>query len=103
YDALTPFGLDLREDVEAIQSELRPEPLPRELMGPRAVAIMDSARGLGFDWQPIPKFFDQAALRAGTPGYEARWNARHFVDEAVAGGARLLVGGRVERVLIEGG
>lgn len=103
FEALKPFGLDLEADTRALQSELAPAPLPRDLMGPRALAIMDSARALGFDWKPIPKFIDQAALRAGRSPLEARWNARRHVEQAVSAGATLVTGARVERVLVEGG
>jgi len=102
HDRLAVHGLDLRADSEALAAELGAAPLPRELMGPRAVALMDTARSLGFDWRPIPKFFDQTALRAGVPAHEARWSARRFVAEAVDGGAVLWTGARVERVLATG-
>lgn len=39
----------------------------------------------------------------GAPSYEAKWNARMFVDEATAGGATLLTEAKVRRVLVEDG
>ena len=72
-------------------------PLPLDLLGPRARRVLDSARDLGFDWQPLPKFVDQAVLRRD--GWAAaRWTARRFVDDAVAAGARLVTGAAVTRV-----
>lgn len=105
YETLAAHGLDLHADAEALRRELNPAPLPRELMGPRAVVLMDSARALGFDWRPIPKFVDQFALRRdGLGGFAAaRWTARRFVEQAVAGGATLLTGTRADRVLVERG
>ncbi|MGI8799944.1 MAG: FAD-dependent monooxygenase [Pseudonocardia sp.] len=50
YEALLPYGLDLRDDAEALRAELCPAPLPRELLGPRARRLMDSARELGRRW-----------------------------------------------------
>ena len=74
-------------------------------MGPRAVALMDSATAMGFDWRPIPKFVDQSVLRErGIGGYgAARWNARRFVADSVQSGARLVTGTRAERVVTQGG
>lgn len=100
HDALRAHGLDLRADAAALRAELRPAPLPPELMGPRARLVMDSARDLGFEWQPLPKFVDQGVLRRDGLGAwgAARWNARRFVDDAVAAGARLVTGATVTRV-----
>ena len=83
HDALRAHGLDLSADAAALHAELRPAPLPLDLLGPRARRVLDSARDLGFDWQPLPKFVDQAVLRRD--GWAAaRWTARRFVDDAVA-------------------
>jgi choline dehydrogenase-like flavoprotein len=105
YDVLEPFGVDLRADADALRVELAPAALPPELMGPRARLLADAARSLGHDWRPIPKFVDQAALRASGPdGYgAARWTARRFIDDAVAAGAEVHTGARVERVLVRNG
>ena len=102
---LRDHGLDLAADVAALHAELRPAPLPRDLMGPRARLVMDSAREIGMDWQPLPKFVDQAVLRRdGLGAYgAARWNARRFVDDAVAAGARLVTGATVTRVQTRAG
>src|SRR2546423_5481489 len=66
---------------------------------------MDAAGALGFDWQPIPKFVAQDMLRRDGPSAfgAARWTARRFVDEAVAGGATLLTDTRAVRVIVERG
>lgn len=105
HEALLAHGLDLRADAAALQRELRPAPLPRELMGPRAVRLLDSARALGFDWQPMPKFVDQERLRRDGLGAwgAAKWTARSFVQDAQRHGARLLTGATVHRVLVRDG
>lgn len=51
HDALRVHGLDLRADAAALHAELRPAPLPLDLLGPRARRVLDNARELGFDWQ----------------------------------------------------
>ncbi len=100
-------GIDLRPDIEAIRSELPVAPLADDLMGPMATRIMQSARELGYDWQKLPKFIDQAKCRPdchrchyGCPE-GAKWSGRLYVDEARQEGARLINAARVERVLVE--
>ncbi len=102
---LRAHGLDLRADADALRRELRPAALPRELMGPRAGRLMDSAQALGLDWQPIPKFVDQDLLRReGLGAYgAARWTARSFVDDAVGAGARLVTRAAAVRVVVRSG
>ena len=97
HDALRAHGLDLRADAAALRAELQPAPLPLDLLGPRARRVLDSARALGFDWRPLPKFVDQEVLRREGWG-AARWTARRFVDDAVAAGARLVTGATVTEV-----
>jgi choline dehydrogenase-like flavoprotein len=70
---------------------------------------MDSAIELGYDWKPLPKYFDPDCLQGppmgsyGAPTYQAKWNARMFVEEAVSLGATLLTGATARRVLVEDG
>ncbi|WP_300012592.1 FAD-dependent oxidoreductase [Pseudonocardia sp.] len=104
-DVLRAHGLDLGSDVDALRTELAPAALPRELMGPRATRLLDSARALGLDWQPVPKFVDQHRLRRDGLGAfgAARWTAREFVDDAIGAGARVVTGARAERVIVRSG
>ena len=105
YAWLDAFGVDLRADTEALRAELAPAPLPPELTGPRARILAEAALALGHDWRPVPKFVDQAKLAASGPaGYgAARWNARRFLDDAVAAGAVVRGGSNVARVLVASG
>lgn len=104
YPTLERHGLDLRADAAALAAELRPAALPPELTGPRARLLAETARGMGLDWRPVPKFVDQERLRTGGPAAfgAARWTARAFLDDAVAAGARVRTGVRVRRVLVAG-
>ena len=102
HDALRAHGLDLRADAAALRAELRPAPLPLDLLGPRARRVLDSARHLGFDWRPLPKFVDQSVLRRDGWG-AARWTARRFVDDAVAAGARIVTGATVTGIATRAG
>ncbi len=107
YELFDKRGIDIRPEVEQARRELRVAPLPAELMGPKARRIMDSAIELGYDWKPLPKFFDPDRLQGppmgsyGAPTYQAKWNARMFVEEAASLGATLLTGATARRVLTE--
>jgi choline dehydrogenase-like flavoprotein len=109
YELFDKHGVDIHAEVQEAKRELSVAALPPELMGPKARRIMDSAIELGYDWKPIPKYFDQDRLQGapmgsyGVPTYQAKWNARMFVEEAVSLGARLLTGARARRVLVEEG
>ncbi len=109
YGLFAKHGIDIRDEVEEVKRHLPTAPLPQDLMGPAARRLMESANDLGYAWRPLPKFYDQARLGGppmgsyGAPSYEAKWNARMFVDEAVALGATLLTGAAVRRVLVEDG
>jgi choline dehydrogenase-like flavoprotein len=109
YELFSKHGIDLRPQVADAKRELSIAPLPPELLGPSARRVMDSAVELGYDWQPLAKYFDQARLGGapmgsyGVPAYEAKWNARMWVEEAVSLGATLLTGARARRVLVEDG
>jgi choline dehydrogenase-like flavoprotein len=108
-EMLRRHGLEIAAEVEEAKRELGVAPLPEELIGPLAARIMHSARELGYAWNPLPKFLDPKRLGGaplgfyGAPSYEAKWNARMFVEEATAGGATLLTGAKVRRVLVEDG
>lgn len=109
YEMFDRHGVDLRESVRDARSELPIGPLAGDLIGPRAERIMASAVEMGLDWAPLEKFVDQDRCPRrewldfyAAPSYESKWNARMWVDEAVAKGAILETGARVKRVLVEG-
>jgi choline dehydrogenase-like flavoprotein len=109
FEMLAKYGIDIRDEVAEARAELPIAPLAPELIGPKSQRIMASAQALGFDWQPLDKFFYQEHCESSepmgfycAPSYESKWNARMWVDEAVASGAVLQTGARVREVLVEG-
>lgn len=108
-DALAQHGLDLQPALGQVRAELHPTPVPPEQMGPRAHRIADAASSEGYDWRPIPKYLDPDRLGGpplgsyAAPGYDAKWNARRFADQAVEAGATLITGATVDRVVVESG
>ena len=109
YEKLNAYGIDLKEDVAEIKKELGIAPLPDKLIGPMSHRIMESAQGLGLDWQKIPKFIDSSKCRSGcwrcfyNCPYGAKWTAREFAVEAADNGGDFKTGADVETVLIENG
>jgi choline dehydrogenase-like flavoprotein len=105
------YGLDIDAEVAQTIAELAIKPLPPELRGQASTRIAQAAGALGKEWFPQPKFMKPArsdnfecgatcmlGCRCG-----AKWTAAEYVDQAVAAGAILTSGARVESVLAEGG
>lgn len=108
YGMLESYGIDVKDDVAALKQDIPMAPADDSLIGVGAKLIMDSALGLGYDWKKLNKFIYQDKCRLdcdkcsyGCP-YGAKWTARNFVEESVAGGMTLVNGAEVTRVLFEG-
>jgi choline dehydrogenase-like flavoprotein len=106
-EMLAKYGIDIASEIDEIHRELPMEPLAPHLIGPVATRIMASARDLGYEWHPLPKFIYQERCQPncwrcnyGCP-FGAKWNARMFVNEAVDNGARLVTRAKASRVLVE--
>lgn len=102
-------GIDLQKEVDEVREELPTQPLDDTLVGPMAKRIMACAKELGYEWQKLPKFIYQEKCKPecwrctyGCP-YEAKWNGRHFVNQALEHQATLIDGAKVERVMVEQG
>ncbi|MGF1757677.1 GMC family oxidoreductase [Photobacterium sagamiensis] len=101
------YGIDLSEEIADVERNLPIDVLPDHLIGPIAHRIKNSAQTLGLNWQKLDKFIHMDKCRSachlcsyGCP-YDAKWNARMFLDEAVEQGGKLVVNARVTRVLTE--
>jgi choline dehydrogenase-like flavoprotein len=104
------YGIDLSADADAFRDELGIAPLPPELRGEASTRIAEAGTRLGMTWQPQDKFMfsQRARMRCGAHCMlgcrcGVKWNAAEFVDNAVAAGATVLTGARVDRIVIEGG
>ena len=109
FEMLQRHGIDLRDEIAEARGELPIAPLAPELLAPGVTRIMESARSLGLDWRPLSKFIYQDRCHSTrplgfycAPSYEAKWNARMWVDEARENGAILRTGVKVRKVLVEG-
>lgn len=101
------YGIDLSEFVEEARQEIGIRPLPDRLVGPAAQRIMEAARDLGFNWNPVDKFIDATKCALECPHCMlgctkgAIWTARNYVQQAVDHGAVLLNQARVQDVLVQ--
>lgn len=106
-DMLKSYGVNITEEIEEAKSELPIAPLADHLIGPLSKRIMESAQQLGYKWDKLPKFVYQDKClpecdkcNMGCP-YEAKWNARMYIDEAIKNGAILVNRAKVRRVIVE--
>jgi choline dehydrogenase-like flavoprotein len=104
YPPLQDFrslGIDLSSELEEAKKELAPAELPDALFGPQALRVRESAMALGHAWKKRPMLVDQSACRSGY-SYEAKWNARTYLREAVEQGAKLVTGAAAHKVIVQG-
>lgn len=106
-EMLKGYGVDISAEASEINAEVPIGPLSDDLMAAGPRRFLESAGELGYDCHKLNKFIHQDRCRAkcqmcmyGCP-YGAKWNARHFVDDALRNGAKMINHAKVERVLIE--
>jgi choline dehydrogenase-like flavoprotein len=105
---LARYGIDLKKEEAETRKELPISPLKPEMITPMAAKIMDAARSLGLKWNLLDKFMYQDKWRSGYKfGYYGdpggvKWSAKMYADEAVAGGAEIINGARVKKIIFEG-
>ncbi len=101
------YKIDLGEFAEEARREIRIRPLPERLIGPASRRIMDAARDVGINWNPMDKFIDEEKCELKCPhcmlgcSRGAIWTARKYVEEAVDSGATLINQALVQKVLVE--
>jgi choline dehydrogenase-like flavoprotein len=103
YPPLETFlslGIDLSGELEEAKRELPLAVLPDELLGAQAKRIRESALELGYPWKKVTMLVDLSKCASGYT-YEAKWNARSYLNDAVEEGATLINRARVLKVLVE--
>jgi choline dehydrogenase-like flavoprotein len=108
FQMLKSHGIDIRDEVKELRKELPVGPLKDEMVGPMSKRLMESAQNLGYGWKKLDKFMYQDRWKPqyafghyGDP-HRVKWSARMYMEEAVANGAKLINGAKVQRVLFEG-
>jgi hypothetical protein len=100
-DYFQSLGMDLSKELEQVRTELPIATLPDELMGPQTLRVRESAIECGHDWKKRLMIIDQPKCRAGY-SYEAKWNARVFLQSVGANGGTILPRATVLKVIVEG-
>jgi choline dehydrogenase-like flavoprotein len=105
---LAELGVDLADDLAAIESEMGIAPLGEDKLSDLGERIRQAGEELGHPFALMPKMIDQARCEAcgscvlGCP-HDAKWTSLRALDEAVSHGAEVAYGVEVERVLHDGG
>ena len=111
----TKYGVDIDAEVKQVVAELQIRELPEDLRGTASTRIARAGQALGFEWYPQPKFMRPDRSRRQGKSFNcrancmlgcrcgAKWNAAEWVDEAVAAGARIREGAKINHVRIENG
>ena len=102
------WGIDLSDELESAQNDLRVSPMPKKLMGSGTRRINEAAASLGYEMKQTPKCVDFTRCTAcgmcmfGCPR-SAKWTTLEFVDEAVRNGAHLMLDTEITGVTQENG
>lgn len=105
---LGDVGIDLSDDLAAMESEMGVAPLGDDKLSDMGTRIQQAGMDLGYPFAPTPKMIDQSRCEAcgscvlGCP-HGAKWTSLVALDEAVGHGAEIVYGVEVERVLCSNG
>lgn len=105
---LGDMGIDISDDLAAMESEMGVTPLGVDKLSDMGTRIQQAGVDLGYPFAPMPKMIDQSRCEAcgscvlGCP-HGAKWTSLVALDEAVGHGAEIVYGVEVERVLCSNG
>ena len=105
---LTDLGVTLNEEFTEAEKEMRISPISQGLLSEGSQTIMNAAKDLGYQMEPMPKFIDSAKCRKCgqcTLGCMsgAKWTANDYLDEAAKKGAEIMFNTQVQQVLVTNG
>ena len=97
-------GINLREDFEEAESELKISPCPEEKMGERTKRLMNASNDIGYNVKPMPKYIDfSKCKKCGNCHlgciYGAKWTSRNYLGEAFKNGVKLKKNHKVLNIL----
>lgn len=98
--------IDLFKELIEASTDLKVNPFPRDLMGPATRKIVEAGENLGYFMEPMPKFIDfsicnKCGLCIQGCKLDAKWDATHFINEALDNGATLISDFKVTKILHE--
>lgn len=105
---LGELGIDLSEEMIAMETEMGVHPLPEEKLSDMGRRIREGAASLGYTFNLMPKMVDPTTCTACGNCVlgcrkQAKWTAERPLAEAVAQGAEVLYGVKIERALRSNG
>ncbi len=99
-DIFRTLGIDMSRELEEAKRELPLALMPDELLGAQAIRVRESAMDLGYSWKKNTMLVDLSKCLSGY-AYDAKWNARSYLRDAVDEGATLATRAEVIKVLVE--
>jgi choline dehydrogenase-like flavoprotein len=105
---LADLGIDLRTEYAEAEAEMGVEPVAEDLLSEGTRRMRDAASELEYDFEPMPKFLDQAQCRRCSQctlgcKVEAKWTARDYLREAEDHGVEVRYGIEVRRIVVADG
>lgn len=100
--------IDLFKELIEASRDLKVSPFPADLMGPATLKIVEAGKNLGYFMEPMPKFIDFSKCNSCGQciqgcKFEAKWDATHFINEALDNGATLISDFEVTKILHDNG
>lgn len=104
---LYSLGVNIKDELQEIEQELRLAPFPQNLIGKGAKKLWEASNSLGLKMEPMPKFVNFSKCNGcgkccGCPT-GAKWTAVSFLKKAQDNGASLLPNVMVNEVLTSNG
>jgi choline dehydrogenase-like flavoprotein len=101
---LKSHGIELENEFQEAEHELKITPCPEENMGERTMLLMKASEELGYNCKPMPKFIDfSKCTGCGNCGigciYGAKWTSRDFLGKSYGYGAKLFTNHIVQEVI----
>lgn len=105
---LAGLGISLKAELAEVTEELRIAPYDERRLSTGSKKLYEASRELGYNFEPMPKFIDpKKCHRCGNCQvgckYDAKWTAKSFLDEAIAGGTEVMVEATVDKILSKNG
>ena len=97
------LGIDLSVELQQVRREVPIVEIDDTFLPPQTRLVRESAERLGFKMKPSHMLLDPSRCEGGRFSDDAKWNARTYVDDAVAAGAILRSNAHVKRILVEDG
>lgn len=101
-------GINLESEFREAEEEMKIAPTPKNLLAEASLKMLEVSADLGYRMEPMPKFLDfSKCVRCGccTLGclQGAKWTALDYLNDAIAHGADVLYGTKVNEVIVENG